>query len=112
MGNKIVMKKSLRTSKASGMVFSEMEMRLYRISGIYNMVGDPDYIDDSVISDFFMNCIDGNPPGAVGLIEKVDNKDFLNRDLRVVSVIIFIDEYSLNMFMLKHGYNVGLTMLN
>ena len=85
--------------RARGYRLSPHEMRVNRIIGVFNSIGDRlsvDYIE------MFANSQCDGAIGEVMIIEK--NVEVIEGiELDVVSVIVFKDLVSLQMFVLRHG---------
>ena len=96
--------RDLRTIKARDYVLSQRQIRAYRIRGVFNAIGEVSTMDDSYIKDFAMRCFRPEH-GEVAAIETgIRNMQGGGRNpLKVVSVIVFVDMWSWNMFAMKHS---------
>ena len=88
------------TIRSRGYVFSEGEMRSYRIKGIYNSMTDADYMDLEYMERFIRRCF--NPAlGECAISESAINTSGRN-PVRILSVIVFCDMESLELFVLAN----------
>lgn len=96
---KDMFEKSLRTIKAQNKVFSAEQMEKYRIRGIYNSFGYIEDMGDKFIMDFARRS--HRPErGEIAIIESgIKEKDGMM--CKVVSVIVFEDIWSWQMFAIR-----------
>lgn len=97
------LKRDMRTIKARDYELTPDEMIRYRIRGIFNSVGEVEKMDDEYIKNYALSVY--RPEyGEVAVIES-GIRQFSggkNNPLKVVSVIVFTDVWSWNMFAMKH----------
>ena len=113
--------KEFRTIRARGYTFSKKEMVSYRILGVYNSVGEMGVMSNRYINDYTRRLF--NPlKGEIAVIETsiktfpIEGKfqDVVGKDgemrevpmrsnpLKIVSVIVFADEVSWNLFAIQN----------
>ena len=91
---------SNNTIRSRGYVFSDEEMRSYRIKGIYNSMTDADYMDLEYMERFISRCF--NPGlGEIAISESAINTSGRN-PVRILSVIVFSDIESMELFVLAN----------
>lgn len=95
--------KSLRTVKTRDYVFTVEQMQSYRIKGVFNSIGEMESMTSEYIEKFALGVY--RPQyGEVGVVETAI-KEFSGgkkNPLKIVSVIVFADIWSWNMFAIKH----------
>ena len=88
------------TIRARGYTFSDSEMRSYRIKGVYNSMTDPDYLDVGYMECFIRGCY--NPSLGEACISESAIRTTERGVIRILSVIVFHDEPSMEMFCFAH----------
>lgn len=86
-----------RTIEARGVVLSHREMVRYRIRGVYNAIGEAGYMTPEYIEDF-ANKVHRPFYGEVAIVETSLKDHGKGNPLVVLSVIVFADVWSWNMF--------------
>ena len=96
--------KDLRTIKARDYLLTQRQVRAFRIKGVFNAVGEGESMTDDYIKDFAMRCFRPDI-GEVAVIETGVRTltGGTGNPLKVVSVIVFADIWSWNMFAMKNG---------
>jgi len=95
--------RELRTIKARDVEFTKEQMRSFRIKGIFNAVGEIENMGDDYIRGF-ANSVFKPEFGEITVIE-TSIRTFSggkNNPLKIVSVIVFEDIWSWNMFAMKN----------
>jgi len=87
--------KEYRTVRTRNIIYSEEEMYLMRIKGIYNCLCDSECVNIDLLHNLFNSNIDLGDSGLMDFAEKGER-------LSIITVIVFYDEYSRNMYSLKH----------
>lgn len=97
------LERDMRTIKARDLVLSKDQMVRYRIRGIFNSIGEVEKMNDEYIRDYAMKVY--RPEyGEIAVIES-GIRQFSggkNNPLKVVSIIVFTDVWSWNMFAMKN----------
>ena len=94
--------KDLRCIGTRGKMVSKEDMRTFRILGVYNVVGEMESMSDGYVDDFIekvcmmSESVDRIVESCMKEVKGVKNP------LKVVSVITFMDEYSLNMYVMSN----------
>ncbi len=127
--------KELRTIRARDYTFSKREMVSYRILGVYNSVGEMGIMSNRYINNYARGLF--NPlKGEIAVIEtsvktfpiagkfqdilgndgEIHNIPMRSNPLKIVSVIVFADEVSWNLFAIQNRKVYGdegiMTLLN
>lgn len=94
------LEKELRTIKARDYVFTPGEMSRFRIRGVFNSVGEIERMGDEYIQTFSRSVVRADQ-GEIGVIE-VSIKSMpdieIKNPLKVISVIVFVDIWSWQMY--------------
>ena len=98
------LEKELRTIKARDYVFTKEQMSSFRIRGVFNSIGEVDKMGDDYI-DAFSSSVIRAEYGEIGVIE-ISIKSMpdieVKNPLKVISVIVFADIWSWQLFALKN----------
>lgn len=86
--------KSYRTIRTRGITLTQEQMENLRIKRVFNSVGDPDYLNDEDAEQMLRNHIES---GNYCLLEAAHTGK-----LYIISLIVFEDIWSRNMFALKN----------
>ena len=88
------------TVKARGYIFSDAEMKSFRIKGVYNSMADADYMNEQYMDQFINGCYDPGK-GEMAISESAILP--LGKGLvRVLSVIVFYDVMSMELYILAN----------
>jgi hypothetical protein len=124
-----------RTVRARNYVFSKDELVSYRILGVYNSIGEIDIMNDAYVTRYANQVfrkdlgqvaaietsiqtfpIEGKTQGVMGEDGVLRHIPMRSNPLKVVSVIVFEDEFSWNVFAMKnkglYGSGAILHLLN
>jgi len=93
-------KKSLRTIKARNVVYTEEQMRSYRLKGIYNIVGSVESLTDDYIHEF-CNRKCNLEKGEIGILETSMVRYNGASPVMVVSALVFADIWSWHMYAMR-----------
>lgn len=88
------------TIRARGYVFTKEQMASYRIKGVYNSTADVDYMDENYMIEFTGRCYD--PTAGECAIRESAIRIIDGKAIRVLSVIVFYDLPSLELYMLAN----------
>ncbi len=86
--------KNYRTIKTRGITLTKEQMEVFRIKRVFNSVGDPQYLNDYDADQILNNHIES---GNFCLLEVARTER-----LYIISVIVFEDIWSRNVFALKN----------
>lgn len=125
MDQKKELDKELRTVRTRDYVFSKEQMRSFRIKGVFNSIGEIDKMGDSFIESF-AESLYRKEIGEIAVVETAIKGFPVSRDvydekrrenpLKIVSVIVFADVWSWQMYGLKnmdvYGNESLLSLLN
>ncbi len=104
MSYKEELEKELRTIKARDYVFTPGDMLRFRIRGVFNSVGEIEKMDDEYIQAFARSVVRADQ-GEIGVIE-VSIKSMpdieIKNPLKVISVVVFADIWSWQIFAMTH----------
>jgi hypothetical protein len=103
MGIKDDLEKDMRTIKASGLVLSKEDMIIYRVLKIRNIVcSEEDYKKMNI--EFLVSELCENMYNVSSVENIKSTLEFINGEpMRIVSIVIFADIYSFQMFAMTHG---------
>lgn len=88
------------TVRARGYTFSDLEMKSFRIKGVYNSMTDPSYLDVGYMERFIDGCYD--PSVGEVCISESAIRTTRRGVIRILSVIVFHDEPSMENFCFAH----------
>ena len=76
-------------------------MRSYRILGVYNSMTDIDYMSSSYVDEFIAGCYDPRK-GEITIAESAIRSTESGGLVRVLSVIVFADIYSMELYIMAN----------
>jgi hypothetical protein len=88
------------TIRSRGYEFTDEEMRSFRILGVFNSLADVDYMDEAYVDRFAAGCYDAEK-GEVCITESAIHSG-KNGLIRILSVIVFADVQSMELFVLAN----------